>query len=158
MQRLWRDYSLSIVLATLFLVSLAAQTWTGWVEFVAEQQGHGQEPELLGPSGYVWRWGQATFENWQSEFLQLLAFVVLTSFLVHRGSHESRDGDDELRATLGRVEARLARIERLAVARGAGSEMRPGGDHGDGGDRAARVREHPDGLALTATGAAPEAQ
>jgi hypothetical protein len=114
----------------------------------------GQEPELLGPSGYVWRWGQATFENWQSEFLQLLAFVVLTSFLIHRGSHESKDGDDELRATLDRVEARLARIELLAVARGAGSEVRPGGEHGNG----ASVREHPAGLALTAPGATPGAQ
>ena len=72
MGRVWRDYSLSIVLAALFLVSWALQTWTGWVEFVAEQQAHGQVAEAFGPGGYVWAWAQATFENWQSEFLQLL--------------------------------------------------------------------------------------
>lgn len=52
-------------------------------------------------------------ENWQSEFLQLLTFVVLTSFLIHRGSHESRDTDDEMKAQLDRMEARLERIDRL---------------------------------------------
>jgi hypothetical protein len=50
-------------------------------------------------------------ENWQSEFLQLLAFVVLTAFLIHRGSHESRDGADELKAMLTDMDQRLARIE-----------------------------------------------
>jgi hypothetical protein len=38
----------------------------------------------------------STLENWQSEFLQLLTFMVLTSFLIFRGSPESRDSDDEL--------------------------------------------------------------
>ena len=47
-------------------------------------------------------------ENWQSEFLQLLTFVVLTTFLIHRGSHESRDSNEGL---LLRIEDRLARIE-----------------------------------------------
>jgi hypothetical protein len=66
MGRVWRDYSLSLVLAALFLVSWGLQTWTGWVEFAAQQQGHGQEAEAFGPDGYVWAWAQATFENWQS--------------------------------------------------------------------------------------------
>src|SRR5262245_48765337 len=98
MGRLWRDYSLSLVLAALFLVSWGFQTWTGWVEFTAEQQTHGVEPTVFGPDGYVWTWGQSTFENWQSEFLQLLAFVVLTTYLVHRGSHESKDSDEAMQA------------------------------------------------------------
>lgn len=38
----------------------------------------------------------STLENWQSEFLQLLTFVVLTTFLIHRHSHESRDSQDEM--------------------------------------------------------------
>ncbi|MGH2585870.1 MAG: DUF6766 family protein [Dehalococcoidia bacterium] len=52
-------------------------------------------------------WGEATFENWQSEFLRLLAFVVLTSFLIHKGSHESKDADEQLQATVDRIEQRL---------------------------------------------------
>ena len=42
--------------------------------------------------------GQFWAENWQSEFLQLLAFVVSTAVLVFTGSPESRDGDDEMKA------------------------------------------------------------
>jgi hypothetical protein len=45
---------------------------------------------VFGDSGYIWEFGSATMENWQSEFLQLLAMVVLTSFLIHRGSAESK--------------------------------------------------------------------
>ena len=45
MKRVWRDYGLSITLAVLFLVSWALQTWTGWIEFVAEQAAHGQPPK-----------------------------------------------------------------------------------------------------------------
>ena len=108
MKRLWRNYNLSIVLAALFLLSWIVQTWTGWREFAGEQQAQGQTAAIFGASGYVWTWAASTMENWQSEFLQLFAFVVLTSFLVHRGSHESKDTDEEFRKTLARIERSLA--------------------------------------------------
>jgi hypothetical protein len=117
MGRLWRDYSLSLVLAALFLVCWGLQTWTGWVEFVAEQHAHDQAAAVLGADGYVWRWGQATFENWQSEFLQLLTFVVLTTYLIHRGSHESKDSDEAMQAQLDRIERRLAALDRASADR-----------------------------------------
>jgi hypothetical protein len=109
--RLWRDYNLSIVLLALFLISWIGQTVTGWFEFVAEQQSHGQMAEVFGADGYLWPWAQATLENWQSEFLQLLTFVILTSFLIHRGSHESKDTDEQVQAALTRIEQRLERLE-----------------------------------------------
>ena len=111
MKKLWKNYSLSVVLTVLFVVSLGLQTWMGWRHFASQQQSHGEQAAVLGPDGYVWSWGQATFENWQSEFLQLLSFVVLTAFLVHRGSHESRDQDEHTQASLDRIEARLLRME-----------------------------------------------
>jgi hypothetical protein len=111
MSRLWRDYGLSIALAVLFTASWALQTWTGWIEFAADQQAHGAAPEMFGPSGYVWAWAQSTFENWQSEFLQVFVFIVLTAFLVHRHSHESPDTDYDTEASLRRIEARLAEID-----------------------------------------------
>jgi hypothetical protein len=106
-KRIWRDYGLSITLIVLFLGSWVLQTWMGWVEFVSEQQAHGQTAEMFGPDGYVWNWGQSTFENWQSEFLQVFVFVVLTTFLVHRKSHESPDTDYDTEASLRRIEAQL---------------------------------------------------
>ncbi len=110
MRRLWENYSLSITLAVLFIVSWLLQTWSGWMEFAAEQQQHEQAAAVFGPDGYIWRWAEATMENWQSEFLQLFTFVVLTTFLVHRHSHESRDTDEEMQASLQRIEQQLGEL------------------------------------------------
>ena len=115
MQRIWRSYGLSITLVALFLLAWTLQTWTGWVEFVSEQQSHGQTAQAFGDDGYVWKWAQATFENWQSEFLQVFVFVVLTTFLVHKKSHESPDTDYETEASLRRIEAKLDALERKAA-------------------------------------------
>jgi uncharacterized protein DUF6766 len=101
--RYLRDYGLGIVLALMFLVSWILQSLTGWVEFVAEQDAHGGAAQLFGPSGYFWPWMQATFENWQSEFLQLFTMAVLTAFLIHRGSTESRDGEEQIMLELSAI-------------------------------------------------------
>lgn len=120
-KRIWRDYSLSVVLFVLFLSSWAIQTWTGWEEFVAEEINMGHDPAVFGFGGYVWTWAQATFENWQSEFLQLLMMAILTSFLIHKGSAESRDSQDEMmeriitiQANLEAVQAQVFRLEKEA--------------------------------------------
>jgi hypothetical protein len=65
------------------------------------------------------RWSWATFcgssgpapGELESEFLQLLTFVVLTTFLIHRNSHESRDSDDRMQQSLDRIEKRLKALE-----------------------------------------------
>jgi hypothetical protein len=107
MNRIFRDYGLGVVLAILFVVSWILQSLTGWVEFASEQQTHGEAAQLFGDSGYFWSWMAATFENWQSEFLQLFSMVVFTAFLVHRGSPESKDSDDEVMLALTQIQQRL---------------------------------------------------
>lgn len=107
MAKFWRERNLGMVLLVLFLASWALQAWTGWHHFQAEQSEHEQAATVFGQSGYVWSFLQATMENWQSEFLQLLTFVVLTAFLIYKGSPESRDSDDEMKETLKRIEAQL---------------------------------------------------
>ena len=114
---IWRNYGLSITLAALFLVSLSLQTWMGWEDFVADQAAHGESAEPFGDGGYFWRWGEATFENWQSEFLQLFTFVVLTTFLVHRNSHESPDTDYDTEASLRRIEAKIDALGKARAER-----------------------------------------
>jgi Domain of unknown function (DUF6766) len=126
MGRLWRNYNLSIVLTILFLTAWGLQTWMGWREFVAEEHTHNEAASWFGSGGYLWTWGQATFENWQSEFLQLLTFVTLTTFLIHRNSPESRDGDDEMKAQLERIEREMQRLRRLGEAH----PREPNGDPG----------------------------
>jgi len=105
-----RDYSLGIVLAGLFLASWIGQTLMGWVQFAGEQAAHGEAAEVFGPSGYFWTWMTATFENWQSEFLQLFTMAVLTAFLIHKGSTESRDSDEEMGLQLAAIRRELAQL------------------------------------------------
>ena len=120
--KLTRDYALGWVLLGLFIVFWIGQTVVGWQEFVAEQTEHGQIAEVFGDGGYVWNWARTTLENWQSEMLQLFAMVALTSFLIFKGSPESKDGDDEMKQTLARLERRL---EQLANDKAARNEETP---------------------------------
>jgi hypothetical protein len=119
LHRLWADYSLSIVLFTQFALSFTGHLISGWYEYAADQQAHGQQPELLGDSGYGWVAAEWTLQNWQSEFLELVTFVVLSSFLIHKGSPESKDGDDEMQATLDRIEQTVHDLEQHAARKAA---------------------------------------
>jgi hypothetical protein len=86
----FRDRALTLVLMAMFLVFLAAQLVTGLYEYNATQREHG-EP-VVSMAGYL-RTGhpwEALFENWESEFLQMAVFVLLTTWLVQKGSPESR--------------------------------------------------------------------
>jgi hypothetical protein len=114
----WRSRNLGVVLLVLFLVSWAVQAWAGWREFQAEQATLGESAAVFGSSGYIWTFLAATMENWQSEFLQLLAFVVLTSFLIFKGSPESRDGQDEMMAAIDRIEQRVDELSRPGRSNG----------------------------------------
>jgi NADH:ubiquinone oxidoreductase subunit 6 (subunit J) len=104
----WKHFSLSIVLCVLFLLSWAGQAVAQWQEFTDEQASHGQSVEI---GDFAAVFSQATFENWQSEFLQLFSFVVLSALLIHKGSAESKDSDDRMEASLQRIEERLTALE-----------------------------------------------
>jgi hypothetical protein len=107
MKRFWRDRSLGIVLAILFLVAWALQAWTDWQEFQAEQREHRRSIR----KGRIHLGLRPTNSGKLAvKFLQLFAFAVLTSFLVFRGSPESRDDKDETMAALSRIEERLDRL------------------------------------------------
>jgi hypothetical protein len=123
MGRLWRDYNLSIVLLALFLASWIGQAVFQWFEMASEAQAHGQAGSL---AEFVPAFFSATFENWQSEFLQLFTMVVLTSFLIHRGSHESKDQDEKVDQTLNRIEQRLERLEQAQRPRESSGSSKAG--------------------------------
>ncbi|HKO39485.1 MAG TPA: DUF6766 family protein [Solirubrobacterales bacterium] len=82
--------SLIIAMSLVFLGSWFAQSVTGWTEFNSEQSDH-SEPRLswLGYVGSSQFW-EATFQNWQSEFLAVGSFAVLVVYLRQRGSPESK--------------------------------------------------------------------
>ena len=85
-----RDRALTLVLMAMFVASLAGQILTGMREYNASQHEHGQPPVALQgylATGHPW---EALFENWESEFLQMAVFVLLTTVLIQKGSPESR--------------------------------------------------------------------
>ncbi len=85
-----RDRALTLVLMACFAVFLVGQFVTGFYEYNAERQQDGAAQVRPGEylaTGHPW---EATFENWESEFLQMAVFVLLTTFLVQKGSPESR--------------------------------------------------------------------
>jgi hypothetical protein len=85
-----RDRGLTLVLLSMFALSGVGQLATGFADYNDAQHEHGQPPvSLTGylATGHPW---EALFENWESEFLQMAVFVLLTTFLVQKGSPESR--------------------------------------------------------------------
>jgi hypothetical protein len=78
-----------------FLVSIGLHWLFGWYAFVDEAIEHGQQPEL---SSYLNLMGRDTFENWQSEFLQLIWQVVGLAYFLYVGSPASKENDDRLEA------------------------------------------------------------
>lgn len=95
MRAFFRNNGLTIVLLAAFVGTWFGQLLTGQREHNQNQRDH-RQPELsLGAylmSGHFW---QATGENWESEFLQMAMFVVLTCFLFQKGSPESKDPEGE---------------------------------------------------------------
>jgi len=90
MTHIWRNHGLSLALATLFVLSMVGQTLSGWRVYNDEQTQHaGPEVGLLTylQTGHF---GEATFENWESEFLQMAFYILLTARLYQRGSSESK--------------------------------------------------------------------
>ncbi|HKY66313.1 MAG TPA: DUF6766 family protein, partial [Acidimicrobiales bacterium] len=91
----WREFGLGLILTILFFTTWLAQGITQWQTFTDEQREHGESVEV---GDFVAEFGQSTFENWQSEFLQLFSFVVLAALYIHKGSAESKDSDEKIEA------------------------------------------------------------
>jgi hypothetical protein len=96
MRRVLRDNGLSITMFALFLVFLVAQSIAGYKANNSENEQHRQPAESYGEYLTSGAFVEATFENWESEFLQMGAYVVLTALLIQKGSPESKkpDGDE----------------------------------------------------------------
>jgi hypothetical protein len=90
MKKFFKENSLSIVLFSLFFVFLIALSITGHMHENEETTMHSQPPvsymEYVTSGNFV----EAVFENWESEFLQMGALVVLTIWLVQKGSADSK--------------------------------------------------------------------
>ena len=106
--RSWiRDRGLLLANLALFVVFFGGMIIAGVQVYNNDQSEHGQGTvslgQYLGTSDFV----EATFENWESEFLQMGMYVVLTAYLFQRGSSESKPIDEP--GPAGRGSTRLSR-------------------------------------------------
>lgn len=90
---MWKNNGLSITLLVLFIGTLVGQSAAGHRFHNQEQRDHDQPEisyvEYLKSPEFL----EATAENWESEFLQMAFYVILTVFLFQKGSSESKDPD-----------------------------------------------------------------
>jgi hypothetical protein len=89
-----RDHSLSLFFLIIFLAALVGQAIAGHILHNEEAMAHNEETISL------WRYirssdfGNAVMENWQSEYLQFMLFMLATVWLIHRGSPESKQPEE----------------------------------------------------------------
>lgn len=94
MRRFLRENSLSLVLFLLFCSCMVGQSLAGYWDYNQEQQDHGRSPVTFGAYFRTGHFLEATAENWESEFLQMFGYVLLTAYLVQKGSSESKKIDE----------------------------------------------------------------
>lgn len=90
MKQFLRSNGLSLVFIGLFFLSWIGQWLTGHHTYNKNRKEDGMPAVSLGQYTYSGHFIQATFENWESEFLQMALFVWLTIFLRQKGSSESK--------------------------------------------------------------------
>ncbi|KAA3506223.1 hypothetical protein GOZ80_18670 [Agrobacterium vitis] len=91
--RVLKDNGLTIVLLVLTIATITGMLLTGWQvnnENIIQHGGTALSLATYAASGHFL---SAIFENWESEFLQMSAYVMLTAMLFQRGSAESKDPD-----------------------------------------------------------------
>ena len=88
-----RKYAYGWITLAFFLVSLVLHWYFGWTTFADEAAQHGQAPEF---GEYANEMLRDTFENWQSEFLQLLWQVLGLAYFLYIGSPASKENDDRM--------------------------------------------------------------
>lgn len=92
-----KKYAYAWITLAFFTVSIALHWGFGWLAYVDDQTSHEQAVRL---SPYLVEMGRDTFENWQSEFLQLLWQVVGLAYFLYVGSPSSKENDDRMEAKL----------------------------------------------------------
>jgi hypothetical protein len=90
-----KDNALSLAFGLLFLGSLVGQALTGWAQLNDSQHAAGLGQVTLGHYLVSADFAVDVVENWQSEYLQFLVYIMLTIWLVQKGSTESKQPGEE---------------------------------------------------------------
>lgn len=101
-----KRYAYAWITLAFFAGSFGLHWLFGWFAFVDEAREHGQAVEF---TPWLVQMGRDTFENWQSEFLQLLWQVVGLAYFLYVGSPSSKENDDRMEA---KIDALLELVDR----------------------------------------------
>lgn len=93
--QIFRDNGLSLVLFAIFALLLVGQSLSGFYVYNQDQRDHGHPQISYGRYLRSAHFFEATFENWESEWLQMAAFVWMAACLKQKGSPESKSIDQE---------------------------------------------------------------
>jgi hypothetical protein len=93
MRTFLKHNGLSLFFLLLFLLAVGFQAVAGHADFNEDQDRHGDPRISFGRYLVSSEFGTAVMENWQSEYLQFTLFVLLTVWLLQRGSPESKELD-----------------------------------------------------------------
>ncbi len=109
-----RKYAYAWITLAFFLVSIVLHWTLGWFAYADDAQTHHQAAPL---TPWLIEMGRDTFENWQSEFLQLLWQVVGLAYFLYVGSPSSKEGDDRMEAKLDALLELVGRERGLELVR-----------------------------------------
>lgn len=93
--RWFGDNALSVAMFSAFIVFLVLQSLFGWQVRNDELAEYGRAADSYWNYLTTGHFAEAVFENWESEFLQMGAYVLLTAYLVQRGSAESKKPEEK---------------------------------------------------------------
>jgi hypothetical protein len=93
-RRFVRENSLGLVFGMLFVLALGGQAFAGHADFNQQQITDGLQPISMGRYLTSASFAVDVAENWQSEYLQFFLYIVLTVWLLQKGSPESKSLDD----------------------------------------------------------------
>jgi hypothetical protein len=94
--RQWlKNSGLTLVLMGMFLACLVGHALCGWKDYNQEQEAHASSQVMFRDYLLSGHFLESVAENWESEFLQMAVFVLLTVFLYQKGSPESKDPNED---------------------------------------------------------------
>jgi hypothetical protein len=92
--RVLRNHGLAVFFLAIFVCALVGQAFTGQDSFNHAQVAHHGEPITLGRYVTSSSYWTDVLENWQSEYLQFTLYILVTVWLVQKGSPESKHPDE----------------------------------------------------------------
>lgn len=109
-----RRYAYGWLTLAFFAISIVGHWLFGWFAYIDEAHSHHEMPKM---AAYLIIMARDTFENWQSEFLQLIWQVVGLAYFLYVGSPSSKEGDDRMEAKLDALLELVDREKGLALIR-----------------------------------------